>query len=320
VTRASLLKGTALMCLVVLIWGTFLPVSKLVLAVIDPYYLTALRYGVAALCFLAVLVHAEGIRAVVPSGRVRVVFLFGSAGFAGFSILTYEGLRLTRPETAAVILALTPVLVALHQWLATGRRPRAPTLVCIALAMAGEVLVVSHADPQRLFRDASALGNLLVLFAAVCWTAYTLGVQHLAGWSPLRYTALSASLGWISIALATGIATASGHSQPPPLAGMRELFWPIAYISIVVSFVAMLSWNTAVRHIGPLNASLFANFAPVITFLIVAWQGQPPHPAEVLGAVLVIVALVTNNLYNRRLVMGAEAVAARPTSSRVVNN
>lgn len=81
---------------------------------------------------------------------------------------------------------------------------------------------------------------------------------------------------------------------------MRELVWPIVYVTIVVSVVAMLCWNTAVRHIGALNASLFANFAPVVTYLIAVWQGHALESAEVLGASLVIASLVANNLFLRR--------------------
>src|SRR5574340_1332550 len=122
-TRTDLLRGSLLMAVVVLIWGTFLPVSKIVLAVVDPYYLTALRYGVAALVFCVLLARTEGRAALATGGKTGALFLFGSAGFATFSILAYEGLRLTRPEHGAMILALSPVFIALYQWLASRRRP-----------------------------------------------------------------------------------------------------------------------------------------------------------------------------------------------------
>jgi drug/metabolite transporter (DMT)-like permease len=78
----------------------------------------------------------------------------------------------------------------------------------------------------------------------------------------------------------------------------------------VVSFGAVLLWNMAVAKLGPLNASLFANFAPVVTFLITVWQGHRLLPAEIAGAALVVGALVANNLVNRRLARQAEAVLA----------
>lgn len=308
--RQQLAQGTLLMCAVVLIWGAFLPVSKIALAVIDPYWLTLLRYGVAALCFLAVLAGLEGRRALALEGRAAMAWACGSAGFAGFSLFVYEGLRLTRPEHGAMILALGPVNIVLWQWLRTRQRPHAATLACIGVALAGIALVVSRGEWARLYSGGSALGNGLTYLASWCWIAFTLGAQKFPAWSPLRYTALTATLGWLTILLVTLAATGGGHSRPPAAAGLREMFWALAFIVFVVSFGAVLLWNMAVAKLGPLNASLFANFAPVVTFLITVWQGHRLLPAEIAGAALVVGALVANNLVNRRLARQAEAVLA----------
>lgn len=307
--RRDLAQGSLLMCAVVLAWGAFLPVGKLALAVIDPYWLTALRYGVAALCFVAVLVATEGPGALRFEGQAVKVWLFGSAGFAGFSILVLEGLRLSRPEHGAMILALVPVNIVLWQWLRSRHRPPAATLACIAVAIAGEALVVSQGEPARLYSGGNALGNGLVFLSSLCWVAFTLGAQQFPDWSPVRYTALSATLGFFSIAVATFVATAAGHSRPPALEGLLEMLWALLFVLFVVSFAALLLWNMAVAKIGPLNASLFANFAPVVTFLIAVWQGHRLLPVEFAGAALVIGALIANNLINRRLVRRAEELA-----------
>jgi drug/metabolite transporter (DMT)-like permease len=304
--RTDLAAGTLVMIGVVLIWGTFLPVSKVALHAIDPYYLTALRYGAAALAFVALVARFEGRSALRTDGHGLALFLYGSCGFAGFSILVYEGLKLTRPEHGAMILALVPVWIAFWQWLRTGHRPPSWTLVCIAIALAGEALVVSGGDPRRLLDGGDQLGNLLVLASSICWTAYTLGTQRVPRWSPLRYTALSASLGWPAIAAITAVATAIGHSGPPAMPALAGVGWELAYIVVVVSFGAMLLWNTGVRKLGPLNAALFANFAPVVTYAIAAAQGQAIAAAEIAGATLVIAALVANNLFNRRALARAE--------------
>lgn len=308
--RHDLLKGSLLMSAVVLIWGTFLPVSRIALKVIDPYWLTALRYGLAALAFVAVLARVEGPRRVATGGRGWLLFAYGSAGYCGFSVLVFEGVRLTRPEHGAMILALIPVWIALWTWLRSGHRPPGATLAAIGAALCGEVLVVSGGAPARLLAGGDNLGNLLVLAASLFWTAYTLGVHKLPGWSPLRYTALSASLGWLAIAAVTLVATVLGRAAPPAPADLLPVGWEIGYIVVVVSFAAMLFWNTAVHKLGPLNAALFANFAPVVTYFIAAWQGREMAALELFGVVLVIAALVANNLVNRRLAARAARLAA----------
>ncbi|MBE7422673.1 MAG: hypothetical protein EFKGCFLK_00900 [Rhodocyclaceae bacterium] len=315
--RRDLAQGTLLMCAVVLIWGAFLPVSKIVLPLVDPYWLTLLRYGVASACLLVTLACIEGRRALALEGRAATAWAYGSAGFAGFSLFVYEGLRLTRPEHGAMILALGPVNIVLWQWLRTRHRPPAATLACIAAAILGEGLVVSQGEFARLYSGGSALGNGLIYLASWCWIAFTLGAQQFPGWSPVRYTALTAALGWLTILLVAAAATGGGRSRPPSAEGLREMLWALLFIVFVVSFLAVLLWNMAVARLGPLNASLFANFAPVVTFLIIVWQGHRLLPAEIAGAALVVGALVANNLVNRRLARQAEAVvAAAPASLR----
>jgi drug/metabolite transporter (DMT)-like permease len=310
--RQQLAQGTLLMCAVVLIWGAFLPVSKIALAVIDPYWLTLLRYGVAALCFLVTLAWIEGRGALSFEGNAAKAWAYGSAGFAGFSLFVYEGLRLTRPEHGAMILALGPVNIVLWQWLRTRHRPHAATLACIAVALVGEALVVSRGEFARLYSGGSALGNGFIYAASWCWIAFTLGAQQFPRWSPVRYTALTAALGWLTILLVAAVATGSGHSRAPQAEGMREMLWALLFIVFVVSFGAVLLWNMAVAKLGPLNASLFANFAPVVTFLITVWQGHALLPVEMAGAVLVVGALVANNLVNRRLAARAERLLEAP--------
>jgi drug/metabolite transporter (DMT)-like permease len=214
--RQQLAQGTLLMCAVVLIWGAFLPVSKIALAAIDPYWLTLLRYGVAALCFLVTLALLEGRAALAFEGQAAKAWAYGSAGFAGFSLFVYEGLRLTRPEHGAMILALGPVNIVLWQWLRTRHRPHAATLACIAIALAGEALVVSQGEVARLYSGGSALGNGLIYLSSWCWIAFTLGAQKFPGWSPVRYTALCAALGWLTILLAAALATAAAAASRRP--------------------------------------------------------------------------------------------------------
>lgn len=287
-------QGTIYMLLVISIWGGFLPVGKSALQVIDPYWLTALRFGTAALVFLALLWRREGAHKISAEGKLWKIAAFGSCGFAGFGISLFEGLRLTRPEISAMILALGPIQVALWQWWNTRRRPDNFTLGAIALALVGELLVVTSGDFARLV-GGDALGNGLVFLASLFWTAYTLGGQQFPGWSPVRYTALSCSLGAIAIAACLLVASALGRSTPPGAANLIAVWPELLFIVFCVSVFGILFWNLGVARLGPISAGLFANFAPVITYLIAIVQGRRPDALELSGAVIVLLALIANN-------------------------
>ena len=161
----DLAQGTLLMIAVVLIWGAFLPVSQVALRAIDPYWLSGLRFGAGALVFLGILAWREGRQALHPGQHWRRALLIGSIGIGGFGLLVFEGLRLTRPEQAAMILALTPVQVALWQWWKTGHRPDRVTLAAIAAALCGEALVITHGDLSRLSGGERRRLQLVLLLA-----------------------------------------------------------------------------------------------------------------------------------------------------------
>ena len=295
-------RGTLYMLLVIAIWGGFLPVGKSALQMVDPYWLTAMRFGAAALVFIGLLWMREGRRALRSEGHLWKIALFGALGFGAFGICLFEGLRLTRPEIAAMILALGPIQVALFQWWRTHRRPDRFTLAAIVLALVGALLVVTAGDITRL-AGGDALGTGLVFAASLCWTAYTLGGQQFPGWSPVRYSALSCSLGWLAILAALAIATLAGHSQPPRTEQLIAVWPQLAYTILCVSVFGILFWNMGVAKLGPLSAGLFANFAPVITYLIAIAQGRRPDALELMGAAIVLIALIANNLHQRSKVV-----------------
>jgi drug/metabolite transporter (DMT)-like permease len=289
-------RGTLYMLLVVAIWGGFLPIGKSALQMVDPYWLTAMRYGAAASVFLGLLWVKEGRSALRTEGHLTRIALFGAFGFAVFGIFLFEGLRLTRPEISAMILALGPIQVALFQWWRTRHRPDKFTLAAIALALVGELFVITAGEFARL-GGGDALGNGLVFLASLCWTAYTLGGQQFPGWSPVRYSALSCSLGWLAILAALAIATLAGHSRPPRTEQLLAVWPQLIFIVLCVSVFGILFWNMAVAKIGPLSAGMIGNFAPVITYLIALAQGRRPASLELIGAAIVLIALVANNLH-----------------------
>src|SRR5699024_10049408 len=125
-------------------------------------------------------------------------WLFGTLGFAGFNLLSYVGLRHTTPQHASLIAATLPIIAVLMRWRLTGERPGSRLLVFVAAAFAGVALVVVGDDPAAAAKG--GVGDLLVVAGAVCWARYTLsGVTDFGGWSPLRFTALSAAAGTLSI-------------------------------------------------------------------------------------------------------------------------
>ena len=107
--RPNQLFAVLLLLIATVSWGAMFPVAKPALAVIDPYYLTLIRYAPAGLVFLLILALVEGRRALSLEGRLPLLFGLATLGFAGFNLLAFTGLAHSRPEHAAVIMATMPM-------------------------------------------------------------------------------------------------------------------------------------------------------------------------------------------------------------------
>jgi len=58
----------------------------------------------------------------------------------------------------------------------------------------------------------------------------------------------------------------------------------------------MYGWNSGSRMVGAINAMLFINLIPVVTFIVRYLQGHRFELIELFGAMLVIIALLTQNM------------------------
>src|SRR3954453_8818209 len=193
-----------------LAWGGQFVVGKSALGSVNAFPLTTVRYAAAALLWLIVLAAVEGRAALRLDGHGRRLFWLGSLGFAGFNLLAYTGLAHARPQSASLIVALAPLLTALVLWRRTRVRPSATTFALLGVALAGVVLVISGGYPSTIVSGSVGWGDALVLAGVFSFVLYGLGAAEFAGFSALRYTTLPAALGWLTIAAATLIATASG--------------------------------------------------------------------------------------------------------------
>jgi drug/metabolite transporter (DMT)-like permease len=189
------------------VWGGQFVIGKSALARVDSFWLTTVRYAAAAVILLALLAVFEGRRALRVRGRMLALTGLGTLGFAGFNLLAYTGLEHARPQSASLIVALSPLLTALVLWVRDRIRPSRTTFGALAVALLGVALVISRGHPTTLWTGSLGWGDVLVLGGVLSFVVYTIGAGRHRDLSPLRYTALTAALGW---------------SAPPPAGSPRR--------------------------------------------------------------------------------------------------
>jgi drug/metabolite transporter (DMT)-like permease len=309
---STTLRGAGLLLTAALAWGGLFPVAMVTLPVLDPFHMTAIRYGITAVVFAGLLAWVEGTRALSAEGRGWRVALLGTTGFAGLGLFVFVGLQHSRPEHGAVIMATQPLIAALVAWWLRGARPARATLGFLAFALVGVILVVTKGRFAGLFAGGTGVGDVLMLLGAVSWVVYTLGAADFPSWSPLRYTGLTCLFSIPAIFGIAAVASASGYVATPTLHDVESVRWQLAYIVGIASVLGVLSWNAGNKLIGPVNGVLFINFVPITVFAIRIAQGHRFEPIEFVGAAIVIGALVSNNVLVTRASDPIRPAAGKP--------
>ncbi|WP_341677744.1 DMT family transporter [Niveibacterium sp. SC-1] len=307
----SRLQNIGLLVLATGIWGAMFPISKHLLANMDPISMTLMRYGIAAPIFLALLVAREGRASLSLDGRGWRLLGLGTLGFAGFNLLMFYGVGLSKPEHGAVVMALQPLIASLIAWARTGNRPALKTYVSLLVAIPGVALLVTNGNLAGLAAHASLLPILMMIAGGTSWVLYSAGAARFPGWSPLRYTALSASAGVLSLIVLWLLVGAAGGLRLPSAAALPDLLPAMAYVTVFAAFLAVLAWNAGVRGLGVQNGVLFVNVVPLTALIVGIVMGKHFGGWELVGAAMVLSSLFITQYRGRTQPAAREAAPAQ---------
>ncbi len=295
----------AIFCLIAtLSWGTMFPIMSHVLKIIDPFTFTALRYTLAVVVFLIFLYYKEGKSSYKVDGNIFLLWIFGSAGFAGFGFFVFLGQKLAGQEgalSASMMMATMPLLGLLVNWILKGIRPASFSFGFILMSLVGVLLVITKGNIELLLTmPGNYVANLLMIVGALCWVIYTIGASYFPTWSPVKYTALSTLYGLPTIYFVTVILIMHGNISLPTVSSLINIFPDLLYTSLIAGFVGVLSWNQGNKIITPINGVLFMDVVPITAFIVSTMIGVVPTSGQILGVAFTASALILNNLYQRR--------------------
>ena len=147
---------------------------------LGPLTTTLLRYFIALL-FLACLLPHYRLCSLKLAGRDFLPMLgLGLTGVVGYHYFFFSSLRYTDVANTGIINALSPAVTGIAAAILIGERLSARSYAGVVLACIGVLVLLSNGDPEVLLRTDFNRGDVLMLIAVLCWTAYALLVKTLA--------------------------------------------------------------------------------------------------------------------------------------------
>lgn len=303
--KNSVWVGTILCFIAAVSWGAMFPVAHAAFKYIDPFYFTIIRYGAVTIILVVILFLKEGKQAFRLEGKGLSLWFFGTMAFTVYNLFIFWGediLGESGVMVASIMESLMPMISVVIVWMIYKKRPHLFTLGCVLVSFIGAMLVITKGDIKAFL---GATGNLmptmLILMAVIGWVIYTMGGSAFSGWSALRYSTLSCLLGTITAIVIVAAATFLGYLSVPTQESIIAISPHLGFMILFPGVIALVGWNIGVSILSPLNGLLFINFVPVTTLIISIFQGNPVTKYDFLGTVLIIVALLSNNLLVRTL-------------------
>ncbi|WP_316569141.1 DMT family transporter [Neobacillus sp. YIM B06451] len=294
----------AIFCFIAAVsWGAMFPVAHSAFKYIDPFYFTIFRYGSVTIILVALLLWKEGRQAFQFEGKGLYLWFFGTMAFTVYNLFIFWGEDLLGESgvmVASIMESLMPMISIVIVWMIFKERPHLFTLLCVLVSFIGAMLVITKGDIKAFLGATDHfIPSMLILIAVIGWVIYTMGGKEFSGWSALRYSTLSCLLGTITAVGFTVVATLVGYVSVPSVDSVQAVGPHLLFMIVFPGLIALLGWNIGVSLLSPLNALLFINFVPVTTLSISIFQGNNVTAFDLLGTVLIIGSLLSNNIFVR---------------------
>lgn len=295
----------AIACLIAsMSWGAMFPVADHALEYIDPFYFSMIRYGAVSVVLVFLLLMKEGMKAFRLEGKGKLLVFFGTMAFTVYNVLIFLGQMLMGKSgvmVASIMEALMPMISIGILWGYKQVKPKKYMIISMILAFIGAVFVITNGDMSFFLTLGDSLFSLsFMLIGVIGWVIYTMGGQTFRDWSTLRYSTLTCVLGTAVTGILTIIITMLGHVPVPSMETIFTIKYDLLFMMILPGIVALLSWNYGVKILSSVNGILFINFVPITTLVIMMIQGYKITIFDVVGTLLVIIALIRINIYQRK--------------------
>ena len=248
----------------------------------SPGALSLGRLVVASLVLTAIAL-ASGLPR--PTGREWTsIVVIGVLWFGVYNVALNAGERSVDAGTAAMLIQVSPVLIALLAAVFLDERFTRQLALGLALAFTGVGLIsLSTSDHS----GSDVIGVLLCLVSAVVYSISLILQKPLVGRLPaVHVTWLACSIGAISCLPFAGTFVTEAADAP------ASSLWWLVYLGVFPTAIAFTTYAFALRHMSASNLGVTTYLVPPITIVLgVVFLSEAPPTMAYVGGVLALVGV-----------------------------
>jgi drug/metabolite transporter (DMT)-like permease len=279
---------------VMVLWGGNFIVVKAAVAVLPPVGFTFLRFVLASAILLVLLRWREG-SVGLPRRDFIAISGLGALGFGAYQILWTTGLTTVAAGDSALIIAATPVLVALLAVFARSDVLTPMKLAGVLVSFAGVAIVIASGPGLTL--GGSIVGEGITLVAAICWAVYTAyAAPYLRHYSPLRATAWATVAGTVVLApVAIVQLTSTATLTVTPV-----VIGAVLYSGLLAAGMSNVIVMHGVKVVGPTRTAALQFLVPALAVVFGAiLLGEAIRPGQIVGGLVIVGGVVLTRFARR---------------------
>lgn len=278
-------NGYVLMVVTAVAWSGNAIVARAVHEAVPPMGLAFWRWVATLPVFL--LLAWPHLRADLPVARRhwKIMLVFAVLSVSLYNSLIYVALNSTTATNTFLINTSRPTIIVLMSLVFFRVAVGGIQAVGLALGVAGTLVVVSRGEIAVLSQLDFVPGDLWVVAATAVWALYTVLLRLRPKIHPTSFMLVTAVVGMV--VLAPFYLAETLYVRPVPLAPVTV--WSVAYLSLISSVVAYLSYNRAVELLGANKAGLVSYLLPVLgVTLAIVLLGESVRTYHAIGIAMLL--------------------------------
>lgn len=251
------------MLLAVLFWAINFSFIKIALREFTPLAFNGIRLLFASLVLLFILVVSKEGVSITKADFLMIIFL-SLVGNTIFQMFFIHGLNWTTASNTSIIMAMTPVFVALLSSLLKQERIHWAAWLGIGISFVGFYFVIAKQPGAFQFTWENLRGDLMIFAGNLCWALYTVFSKPLLEKiSPLKLTAITMAIGTLFYLPFCIKDIFQLRVAKVNLQGWGALFYS-GLFALVISYVI---WYASVKRVGNSKTAIYSNITPIFTVI-----------------------------------------------------
>jgi len=263
-----------------------------------PYPISAnafilLRVAGASLLFWILVGKKRGI----PEKKDLILFAFcGLTGVATNQLFFFNGLALTTPVNASIIMTTNPILVGILFYFGIRRIPSWKTFLGIIVGTIGAVGILLL-RPHQEQNSAHLIGDIFILINSLSYGVYLITVPRLmTKYSPIFVITWVFTFGLLFV-----LPFGWNELNTIPWGNLTSLHWfSLLFIIIAVTFLTYLFNIFALKHVSPTLTSAYIYLQPllagVFAYLFVGVSNQD-HTSSITWTKIIFALFIFLGVY-----------------------